>query len=36
MIKAVSDDSNDGGEEYRETLYEVSLECLKYLERVIL
>lgn len=36
MIKAVSDDSNDGGEEYRETLYEASLKCLKYLERVIL
>ena len=36
MIKAVSDDSNDGGEEYRETLYETSLKCLKYLERVIL
>lgn len=36
MIKAVSDDFNDGGEEYRETLYEASLKCLKYLERVIL
>ena len=36
MIKAVSDDSNDGAEKYRETLYEASLKCLRYLERVIL
>ena len=35
LLKSIADDSDAAPEEYRETLYESTLRCLKYIEKLI-